>query len=187
VWRALALAVLAGLATAGGSAAAPDQWKPLYRPLELPRLAPGKPCPVSGVDGSISFRRFGIAPGLGSGPAYPVGFRARDSSLALAPPRNFGSRRWGGQKVLWFVHQRYRGPVLIRGLRLDRAYRVRFEQGDVPPGELRIAAGETVSWPGQPRGSRGKPSYTRLRAAGCYAYQIDGTTFSRVVVFRARG
>ena len=80
----------------------------------------------------------------------------------------------------------YRGPVLVRGLRLDRAYRVRFDQGNVPRRELRIGSEETVSWPGQPHGSRGKPSYTRLRAAGCYAYQIDGTTFSRVVVFRAR-
>jgi hypothetical protein len=26
---------------------------------------------------------------------------------------------------------------------------------------------------------------TRVRASGCYSYQIDGTTFSRVVVFRA--
>jgi hypothetical protein len=32
---------------------------------------------------------------------------------------------------------------------------------------------------------RSAGTYTRVRAAGCYAYQIDGTTFSRVVVFRA--
>jgi len=31
------------------------------------------------------------------------------------------------------------------------------------------------------------PSYTRVRARGCYAYQIDGTNFSTVVVFRAGG
>jgi hypothetical protein len=31
----------------------------------------------------------------------------------------------------------------------------------------------------------GYASYTRMREAGCYAYQVDGTTFSRVVVFRA--
>ena len=29
------------------------------------------------------------------------------------------------------------------------------------------------------------PSYTRLRAGGCYAYQVDGATSSRVIVFRA--
>jgi hypothetical protein len=30
-------------------------------------------------------------------------------------------------------------------------------------------------------------TFTRLRAPGCYAWQIDGPTFSRVVVFRAVG
>jgi hypothetical protein len=32
---------------------------------------------------------------------------------------------------------------------------------------------------------RYRPSYTRLRVPGCDAYQIDGTTFSRVVAFSA--
>ena len=31
----------------------------------------------------------------------------------------------------------------------------------------------------------GRPSFTRLLAPGCYAYQIDGTSFSRLVVFNA--
>ena len=124
---------------AGGSSAATDPWKALYRPLEVPRIAPGGACPVSTVDRSIDFAGFGIAPGIGSGPAYPVG-----------------------------------------------PYRVRFERGNVPPREWCISASDTVYWSGQPDGSRGKPSYTRLGAAGCYGYQIDGRTFSRVIVFRAR-
>ena len=28
-------------------------------------------------------------------------------------------------------------------------------------------------------------SYTRVRAAGCYGWQIDGTDFTYVIVFRA--
>jgi hypothetical protein len=36
-----------------------------------------------------------------------------------------------------------------------------------------------------PKDARYRPSYTRLRGPGCYAYQVDGTSFSRVVVFRA--
>jgi hypothetical protein len=88
-----------------------------------------------------------------------------------------------GQEVLWFVHPRYRGPV-IRGRQLDGPYRVRFDRGSVHPRELRIGD-ESVQWGGQPPGTRGRPSYTRLRATGCYGYQIDGTTFSRVVLFRA--
>jgi hypothetical protein len=31
-----------------------------------------------------------------------------------------------------------------------------------------------------------RPALTRLRAPGCYAYQIDGSTFSRLIVFRCQ-
>ena len=41
-----------------------------------------------------------------------------------------------------------------------------------------LAGGGRKQW-------RQTATYTRVRAEGCYAYQIDGTTFSRVVVFRA--
>jgi hypothetical protein len=176
------LVAIVGFMAAGGTSAATDPWKALYRPLEVPRLAAGEACPVSIVDASVDFASFGIAPGLGSGPAYPVGFHLSDSTLELARPGNFQSRTWGGQKVLWFVHPRYRGPVLIRGRQLDGPYRVRFERGNVPPRELRIARSDAV----QPDGSRGRPSFTRLRAPGCYGYQVDGRTFSRVIVFQAR-
>jgi hypothetical protein len=105
--------------------------------------------------------------------------------MALAPADNFNSREWMGQKVLWFVPARYRGPVLIRGRQLDGPYRVRFQRGDVPALELRLAPTQSVSWSGKPRNARGNPPFTRLRAAGCYGYQVDGRTFSYVVVFRA--
>ncbi|HXG75200.1 MAG TPA: hypothetical protein VNJ53_01385 [Gaiellaceae bacterium] len=179
--RALLVAVVAAGATA--AAAAPgSHWTTLRRPLEVPRLAPGAPCPASGIDASVDFARFGVGPGLGPGPVYPVGLA--DGTLELAPARNFGSRHWLGQKVLWFVHPRYRGPVLVRGRQLDGPARVRFERGDVPPLELRILPTQTVAWAGQPDGARGAPSYTRLRAPGCYGYQVDVATFSYVVVFR---
>jgi hypothetical protein len=60
---------------------------------------------------------------------------------------------------------------------------MRFDAGSKPAAELRLEAGETVSWNGQPPRSRGRPSYVRVRAPGCYAAQIDGTSFSRVGVF----
>jgi hypothetical protein len=103
------------------------------------------------------------------------------------PRSEFAGSVWGGQKVLWFVAPRYRGPVLIRGARLDAADELRFERGLVPPAELRIEVGEKGGYPpGFPLvGQRYRPSYTRLRAAGCYAYQVDGTSFSYAVVFRA--
>jgi len=93
------------------------------------------------------------------------------------PPSQFAGSEWSGAKVLWFVAPRYRGPVLIRGGRLDHPDRLRFNRGMVPPLEMRIH--KVFSGP------RDRPSYTRLRAPGCYAYQVDGTNFSRVVVFQA--
>jgi hypothetical protein len=175
------VALIVGLTGAGGSSGATDPWKELYRPLQVPRLDPGDACRISTVDPSVDFASFRIGPGVGRGPAYPAGRNVSDGTLELAPPKRFESGRWGGNKVGWFVHPRYRGPVLIRGRQLDGPYRrVRFGRGNIPPLEFRIVPGET-----QQRGGRADGTYTRLRAAGCYGYQIDGTTFSRVIVFRA--
>jgi hypothetical protein len=93
----------------------------------------------------------------------------------------FGGSDWGGQKVLWVVDPSYHGPVLIRGRRLDGDESVRFDRGREPAQQLRLppVPGNTTG------GWANYPSYTRLRAAGCYGYQIDGTSFSKVIVFRA--
>lgn len=31
-----------------------------------------------------------------------------------------------------------------------------------------------------------RPSFTRVRAPGCYAYQVDGTGFTEIIVFQAQ-
>jgi hypothetical protein len=144
------------------------------RPLRLPKLARGAACPVSTPDPTVDFSAYGVAAGLGKGPAYPVGMAS--GTLQLAPAVNFESKLWGGQKVLWFVLPSYKGPVLIRGGRLDAKGDVRFEVGNMPPKELFLPAYD---------GPRDRASYTRLKAPGCYAYQVDGTSFSTIVVFRA--
>jgi hypothetical protein len=83
------------------------------------------------------------------------------------------------------VRPGYPGRVLIRGRRLNGPQRLGFNGEALPERELRIERGMTVSWQGQPPGSRGVPSAVRVRAAGCYGVQIDGVGFSRVVVFKA--
>jgi hypothetical protein len=98
-------------------------------------------------------------------------------------PKNtlFGGSDWGGQKVLWVVDPSYHGSVLIRGRRLDGTEPVRFDGGREPARQLRL-----LPPPGNTTGGWANyPSYTRLRAAGCYGYQIDGSSFSKVIVFRA--
>ena len=73
--------------------------------------------------------------------------------------------------------------MLIRGRRLDAPGTLRFGEQRLSR-ELRIRPGQTVTWAGQPDGSRGVPSAVRALAAGCYGVQMDGTSFSRTVVFR---
>jgi hypothetical protein len=139
-------------------------------------------CPVSLVDPRVQWRRINIFGGwgIGRGPVYP-GLGSQSGLIFATPDTQYGGP-WFGAKVFWYVLPSYRGPVLIRGRRLDGSESMRFNGGKLPAPELRIAPGETVSWAGQPAGSRGLASGVRVTAPGCYAFQIDGTSFSRTVV-----
>jgi hypothetical protein len=150
-----------------------DVWTSLRRPLRVPTLGSNRTCPVARPAVGVNFAHYGVGRGVGPGPAYPIGWA--DGTIAITWHSNdVDATLWGVQKVLWFVRPGYRGPVLVRGIGLDNSYRVRFDRGRVPPTELRL-----------PVGTRDRPSYVRIRKPGCYAFQIDGLTFSRSIVFRA--
>jgi hypothetical protein len=178
---AVAVAALASVALIP-AAGANDQWASLRGPLHLPQLAAGAKCPVSKVDRTVAWSPINIFgdSGIGPGPAYP-GLGGSSGLIYMTRDQQYGGP-WFGTKVFWYVRPIYRGPLLIRGRRLDGSGRLGFNGSKSAGSELRIAAGQTVSWRGQPRGSRGVPSGVRALAAGCYGIQIDGTTFSRVVV-----
>jgi hypothetical protein len=179
------IAVLLGgvAAVTSASATVRDEWTPLRTPLHLPTLASGAKCPVSRVDSRVQWNRIRtFGSGIGSGPAYPG--LGNHSGLLFASRSQYGGP-WFSEKVFWYVRPTYRGPVLIRGARLDGSESVGFNGYKQPDPELRIEPGQTVHWAGQPPGSRGVPSGVRVRTPGCYGFQIDGTNFSRVVVFVA--
>jgi hypothetical protein len=160
-------------------------WQVLHRPLQLPAFATGQRCPVSELAPEITGERYGVGGAIGPGPVYPM---LSSASLVVGyRPEEWGRGPWGGQKVLWFARPDNDGPVLIRGRRLGGWHWMRFDRGARPAAEIRIAPGETVTWTGQAPGSRGRPSYVRVRAPGCYAAQIDGTNFTEVVVFSVSG
>jgi hypothetical protein len=185
---ALALASVAapGSAQAGEDSAA--AWRELHRPLDLPELAPGEPCPVSPIDESVDWESTGIfgGSGTGPGPVYP-GLGSSEGTLTLTP-EDF-RRGWYGEKVFWYVAPSYPGRALIRGERIDGPTRLKFSGSFLPriPREMRLAPGGGTTWSGRPPGSRGFPSGVYMRGPGCYAVQIDGTRFSRTVVFSATG
>jgi hypothetical protein len=124
------------------------------RPIHIPHLNVGEPCPVSRPRTlSPAF-----APGLGDGPVCPVGF-AKRSVLAFEypPPKNslFAGSDWGGQKVLWVSNLKYDGPILIRGTQIDGTNRLRFglvgptilEELAFPPSQRRELVGRMAELP----------------------------------------
>ena len=142
-------------------------------------MEPGTPCPVA--SGRRVSPDFGVA--LGGGPVYPVGLGS-DGVLqyVLGDERGGFPGPWGGQKVLWVAPPDFGGAVLVRGHRMDGLEEVRFGLGADPLPELRLVAGEGGS---SPSGWRNWPGYTRVRAPGRHAYQIDTARESYTIVFRA--
>jgi hypothetical protein len=164
------------------------RWAFLRRPLRVPTMAPGAPCPTSTMDSrdlaSIAAWGKGV-PAWGLGPAYPLLSNVDGRpvlSFVYPPPPGFGTD-WGVVKFPWFTASSYRGRILIRGGQLDGSNEVRFVDGrpgftpkkDINPvRELRLQ-----------NDAAGHPSLTRLRSPGCYAYQVDGWRLSRLIVFQA--
>jgi hypothetical protein len=169
--RALALGLV--LVTAGGLATAPgansgDVWKRLHRPLHLPHLGKSGSCPATGRRRVVQIY-YGQSVGYGRGPFYPLfPYRPRHAALALPLPEFSG--QWVSQSLRWFAKEGLQDRALIRGRRLDGAARIRF--GKDGRSELRFP------WTGEHR------TTVRFRTGGCYAFQIDTTRSSRVVVFR---
>ena len=95
--------------------------------------------------------------GLGRGPVYP-GLGATSGLLNTVKDTQYGGP-WQGEKVFWYVAPSYRGRVLIRGRRLDGPGWLGFNGTRVPKDELRIEPHDTVTWSGQPRYSRGIPTW----------------------------
>ena len=146
------------------------------RPLVQQQLEPGTPCPVTTETGQVGSYR-----GLGPGPAYPFGTHSV-VTMRIPPPEGWGSE-WSGTKRVWLLDNRYVARALVRGHQLDGPNEMRFVYGRPgftpekilnPVPELQLD-----QW-------RDYPSLTRLRTPGCYAYQVDGRTFSYLVVFEAR-
>jgi hypothetical protein len=140
----------------------------LVRPLHLPKLEPGPSCPTTP---GHAIKTVGFsAIGLGNGPVYP----------GITGELNRWSGGWFGFKTLWFVAPTYDGPVLVRGARIDGDGLVGFGENPLI-GHLIIPPGPTVNEATD--GYRTAPGGTYVAGPGCYAWQIDGLSFSYVIVF----
>lgn len=127
----------------------------------------------------------GVANGQGPGPIYPIGAaRGLQFIYPVASSQLWYPSSWSGNKILWVARPDFNGRVLVRGRQIDGPHRLRFGNGGNPLLELRLR----LTLDARARGEGGwltAPSFTRVRAAGCYAWQVDGSGFSRVIIFRA--
>jgi hypothetical protein len=155
---------------------------PLARPLDLPTVAPGAPCPVSKKLIHVPWNGLPLVQGDGPVALMVVPFAPPSAAIDIrgSQPDTLG---YVGQKTPWLVHPTYRGPLLIRGREIDGRSPIRFAYG----------YGDHLTrlyWPrtDQPKnlahGWFGLPSATLVKRVGCYGFQIDGTSFSEHLIVR---
>jgi hypothetical protein len=159
------------------------------RPLRLPMLAPGDACPITPARERVS-PDFPYA--QGSGPVYAIATNASGTvTFNSAASLGDAASGYGGFKAFWEIQPTYSGPALIRGARLDGPGALAFNGGlgQASAGssgmEPRLSAlridGQPVTPPAWPTWV----TFTRLASPGCYAYQVDGTSFEEIIIFQA--
>lgn len=110
--------------------------------------------------------------------------RASPSTRLTA--EHFIGSSWLGTRITWTASPGYAGPVLIRGRQIGGLRRVGFGEGRTPYDELQLLdTGQGA--PAARSGARAWLTLMRVQSAGCYAEQVDGTSFSSVVVFKLKG
>jgi hypothetical protein len=109
---------------------------------------------------------------LGSG-VVRVGIAAVGRPTVGFHPAHFGS--WLALKTHFFSYPRYHGPVLVRARPLGVHQEIRIGATPSEAAPLVMPAG--TGW-------REQPYFTFVKTPGCYGWQIDGSTFSYVVVVR---
>jgi hypothetical protein len=173
---------VAGGSSAGGGGSLPVGPIPvvLDRPLHFPVLRPGQRCPASRGSPVNTADFGGIA--LGAGPVRVVIADTGDLRHGVADLIDPTSRPpWLGLKTLWFSVPAYQGPFIIRARRLGQIDPVAMGEGPtVAP--LVVPPGPTLNGSG---GWREAPGGLWVRTPGCYAWQVDGLTFSEIIIVRA--
>lgn len=155
----------------------------MLRPLRFRTLASGQPCPTTSGARLDTANFGGIA--LGNGPVRPVLAEALNDADALRGTADLLNPTsvppWLGFNTLWISLPSYQGPFIVRAQRLDGPGTVM--QGDAPNvAILVVPPGPTIN---SAQGWRTAPGGTWVKTPGCYAWQVDGLTFSYVIVVNA--
>jgi hypothetical protein len=177
---AASAAVPSARATSEATATEPAEVAALLaRPMRLATVPPGAACPVSPVTVRSPVAQAGDASGLGTGPLYPITlYTGADATLRRGGQTPDPSGRYE-LKVVWASTSGYRGPAVVRVGRLDGPGRGAVRLSYEPAASRGDAVVFTLT--GVPKDW---PAATLVSGPGCFAYQIDGLTFTEIIVFR---
>lgn len=151
------------------------------RPLHIPKIVKRQNCPVSRQWATHHDVRAKTLSGelWGPGPAFPgvytnVAALHRHGVIQMLRNNRVWPyfNGWLGAKVLWATTRTYRGPVLVRGHQVGGSHGMGFWGGinDESGSHLRFAGGTASNF--------------FVPSVGCYAWQMDGLGFSRLIVFQ---
>ena len=146
----------------------------IARPLKLPVVKPGAPCPVTPVVGTS----VGVANPRGHGPFY------------LGGPMPTGAYPWNKTVYVVAGSPPPPGPLLLRGGRIDGVGRLQFSGQPATASDRATyrSSGGGVSdfFYDRVLGRTGGDAfYVYPETKGCYAIQVDAATFEDVIVVTA--
>lgn len=149
------------------------------RPLRLPTLTPGQSCPTNSGQTLTLANASGPAILVGAvGVTIPQRGNLSEGTVDLAQSDVPG---WYGIKTHWLVKPDYAGPLVVRAESLDGSGPISI-LADAGSGPLVITSDSTANGAD---GWREQPSGTYVKGPGCYGVQLDGTSFSVSLVFKA--
>lgn len=162
------------------------------RPLHLPTLATGEACPVTPLSQAVINQRH--VTGIGNGTIF-VTTQNMDADGVQRPVRSDFFRlanTYRGELVTWYLRLPQPESVLIRGAQLDGPHVLLFDGGIEQPNFNRnFMGGRTLPQllisnnPTQGSPVASWTTATRIASSGCYAYQIDTSSSTLMLVFKA--
>jgi hypothetical protein len=158
-----------------------------FHSLDLLTLPAGASCPVSPQQVAHDLSpEFGSGPAVGAGPIFALMGEMQGGALRYSQSYSQSHYKdgWAHSKVLWMAKPEVIGGVLVRGQQIDGPIDapgwIGFGTGDAPEVSLHWYIASHSEW-------ASLPSEIRVRAPGCYAYQVDSQGGSEVIVFQVVG
>jgi hypothetical protein len=151
----------------------------LKRALHYPILETRDACPATAGAPVDTYTHYFYGIALGDGPVRVAVGNHGDLLKGQVQVGSTGTPGWSALETLWFAMPSYDGPFVVRGERLGGSGSINVDGSATNPAPLVVPPGPTANTEG---GIRVAPVSTWVTSPGCYAWQVDGLTFSYVIV-----